>query len=223
MRYLIGILILVGLMMSSCNTAEQKKQENVNPEEQVVSASGNSVVDCILSRRSIRAYKPEQIKDEELQTILNCGINAPSARNSQPWEIRVIQNKEILDNLNKAVIADMIERNPDAKDRFEDENASVFFNAPTLIVIAYDTTQYWGMSDCGMFAQNVLLAAESMNIGTCAVGCCRQYLASKKAADFVKSLNLPENYEVYLTITVGYKDQDPEAKPRDEQKIQYIK
>ena len=223
MRYLIGFLILFGITMSSCNNSEKKEPANENATEQVIASSSNNVVDCILSRRSIRAYKPEQIKDEELQTILNCGINAPSARNSQPWEIRVIQNKETIDELNKSVIADMIEKRPEAKERFADENASVFFHAPTLIVIAYDTTQYWGMSDCGMFAQNVLLAAESMNIGTCAVGCCREYLASEKATDFVKSLNLPENYEVYLTITVGYKDQDPEAKPRDEQKIQYVK
>ncbi len=210
--------------MVSCNNAgnEPKEENAVATEQQVAEEQGNKVVDCLLSRRSIRKYKPEQITAEELKTILNCGINAPSARNSQPWEIRVIQNKETIENLNKAVIADMIEKRPEAKERFSDPNASVFFNAPTLIVIAYDTTQYWGMSDCGMMAQNILLAAESMNIGTCAVGCCRDYLESEKAADFVASMNLPENYKTYLTITVGYKDEAPDAKPRNEQKIQYM-
>ena len=208
--------------MVSCNSNKTEAVEENSKCEQQCSEQKNQVVECIMSRRSIRAYKPEQIKDEELQTILECGINAPSARNSQPWEVRVMQNKEAIENLNKEVIADMIEKRPEAKERFADENASVFFHAPTLLVVAYDTTQYWGQSDCGMLVQNVLLAAESMNIGSCAVGCCREYINSPKGADFVKSLNLPENYVVYLTVTLGYKDENPDAKPRDDKKVAYM-
>lgn len=208
--------------MVSCNNNKTEAIEENSKCEQQYSEQKNQVVDCIMSRRSIRAYKPEQIKDEELKTILECAINAPSARNSQPWEVRVMQNKEAIENLNKEVIADMIEKRPEAKERFADENASVFFHAPTLLVVAYDTTQYWGQSDCGMLVQNVLLAAESMNIGSCAVGCCREYINSPKAADFVKSLNLPENYVVYLTVTLGYKDENPDAKPRDDKKVAYM-
>ena len=208
--------------MVSCNSNKTEAVEESSKCEQQCSEQKNQVVECIMSRRSIRAYKPEQIKDEELQTILECGINAPSARNSQPWEVRVIRDKEAIDNLNKEVIADMIEKRPEAKERFADEDASVFFHAPTLLVVAYDTTQYWGQSDCGMLVQNILLAAESMNIGSCAVGCCRDYINSPKAADFVKSLNLPENYVVYLTVTLGYKDENPDAKPRDDKKVAYM-
>ncbi|MBQ1607044.1 MAG: nitroreductase [Bacteroidales bacterium] len=208
--------------MVSCNNNKTEAIEENSKCEQQCSEQKNQVVDCIMSRRSIRAYKPEQIKDEELKTILECAINAPSARNSQPWEVRVMQNKDAIENLNKEVIADMIEKRPEAKERFADENASVFFHAPTLLVVAYDTTQYWGQSDCGMLVQNVLLAAESMNIGSCAVGCCREYINSPKAADFVKSLNLPENYVVYLTVTLGYKDENPDAKPRDDKKVAYM-
>ena len=208
--------------MVSCNNNKTEAVEENSKCEQQCSEQKNQVVDCIMSRRSIRAYKPEQIKDEELKTILECAINAPSARNSQPWEVRVMQNKEAIDNLNTEVIADMIEKRPEAKERFADENASVFFHAPTLLVVAYDTTQYWGQSDCGMLVQNILLAAESMNIGSCAVGCCRDYINSPKAADFVKSLNLPENYVVYLTVTLGYKDENPDAKPRDDKKVAYM-
>ena len=208
--------------MVSCNSNKTEAVEENSKCEQQCSEQKNQVVECIMSRRSIRAYKPEQIKDEELQTILECGINAPSARNSQPWEVRVMQNKDAIENLNKEVIADMIEKRPEAKERFADENASVFFHAPTLLVVAYDTTQYWGQSDCGILVQNVLLAAESMNIGSCAVGCCREYINSPKGADFVKSLNLPENYVVYLTVTLGYKDENPDAKPRDDKKVAYM-
>jgi nitroreductase len=216
------LLILFVFTMVSCNSNNTEAVEENSKCEQQCSEQKNQVVECIMSRRSIRAYKPELIKDEELQTILECGINAPSARNSQPWEVRVIRDKEAIDNLNKEVIADMIEKRPEAKERFADEDASVFFHAPTLLVVAYDTTQYWGQSDCGMLVQNILLAAESMNIGSCAVGCCRDYINSPKAADFVNSLNLPENYVVYLTVTLGYKDENPDAKPRDDKKVAYM-
>ncbi len=216
------LIVLLVFTMVSCNNNKNEVVDDGSKCEQQCSEQKNQVVDCIMSRRSIRAYKSEQIKYEELQTILECGINAPSARNSQPWEIRVMRDREAINNLNKAIIADMIEKRPEAKERFADENASVFFHAPTLLVVAYDTTQYWGQSDCGMLVQNILLAAESMNIGSCAVGCCRDYINSPKGADFVKSLNLPENYVVYLTVTLGYKDETPDAKPRDDKKVAYM-
>ena len=131
------LLILFVFTMVSCNSNKTEAVEENSKCEQQCSEQKNQVVDCIMSRRSIRAYKPEQIKDEELKTILECAINAPSARNSQPWEVRVMQNKEAIENLNKEVIADMIEKRPEAKERFADENASVFFHAPTLLVVAF--------------------------------------------------------------------------------------
>ena len=88
------LLILFVFTMVSCNNNKTEAVEENSTQEQQCSEQKNQVVDCIMSRRSIRAYKPEQIKDEELQTILECGINAPSARNSQPWEVRVIRDKD---------------------------------------------------------------------------------------------------------------------------------
>lgn len=214
----ITLFIFAAVMMSACCC---NKEDKCTPENEVateINSTENSMIDCILSRRSIRAYKPEQVKEEELQAILNCGINAPSARNLQPWQVRVIQDKQVIDQLNRDVIDDMIAQNPDAKDRWG-EDANIFYNAPTVIFIAYDTTNYWGMSDCGMLMQNMLLAAESMDLGTCVIGCCREYLQSEKAVDFVKTLNLPENYQVYVSVALGYKDQRPEAKPRDAEKV----
>ena len=58
-----------------------------------------STLDVIKERRSIRKFKPEQIKEEELQAIIEAGLYAPSAINKQSWNFTVIQNKEILDEL----------------------------------------------------------------------------------------------------------------------------
>lgn len=186
--------------------------------------TSNAVVGAIMSRRSIRAYKPEQIKPEELNVILECAINAPSAMNRQPWALRVIQDKKILDKL----VADFVASaknggDPKMIERVSAPGFSPIFNAPTFILIAHDTNNKYGLSDCGMLAQNILLAAESMNIGTCTIGGFTNYLKSPEQSAFVESLNLPEGYELHIGVAMGYKDQLPEAKPRDKEKIQFVK
>ncbi|MDF2592581.1 MAG: nitroreductase family protein, partial [Clostridia bacterium] len=63
----------------------------------------NETLKNIKNRRSVRAYQAEQIKEEELQMILEAGIYAPNARNQQSWHFTVIQSKELLDRMSKAV------------------------------------------------------------------------------------------------------------------------
>ena len=63
----------------------------------------NEVLNNILTRRSIRKFKPEQIKDEELELILKAGIYAPSGMNKQTWKFTVLQNKGKIEALAKVV------------------------------------------------------------------------------------------------------------------------
>ena len=61
----------------------------------------NTVLEVIKSRRSIRRYLPEQIKDSELQAILEAGAYAPSAHNDQSWHFTVIRNRELIDHISR--------------------------------------------------------------------------------------------------------------------------
>lgn len=207
--FFVSLLFLVG-----CNTKDTTLSDKNSDTKQ------QFVVENILLRRSIRVYKEEQIKPEQLDTILNCGINAPSARNMQPWAIRVIQSKQILSKLNVDCIQFMKKENSDITNN---PNFNVLFHAPTLILIAGDTTNPYAQNDCGMLTQNMLLAAESMNIGSCVLGGIIQYLNSSNANDFRSKLQLPENYELFIGVVLGYKNENPEAKPRDKSKIKFIK
>jgi nitroreductase len=195
---LYSIVLLSFVVLSSCGQPvnKEKKEEDKKVEEK----KKPSAVDVIMSRRSIRSYKPEQIKDEELNTILECGINAPSAMNSQSWEIRVIQKTEILQKIKGS-----------------------FHNAPTLIIIASATDNFFSPVDCGLLGQNILLAAESLDIGTCVVGNFTNFLNSPEGAEVVQSLELSEGYKPLYSIAVGYKNERPDAKPRDKGKIKIIK
>lgn len=62
----------------------------------------NSILSVIRERRTTRKFTKEQIKDEELQEIINAGLYAPSAHNQQSWNFTVIQNKEIIKELSDA-------------------------------------------------------------------------------------------------------------------------
>ncbi len=62
--------------------------------------SMNQVLETIKNRRSVRKFKKEQLKDSEIEAILEAAIYAPTALNEQPWHFTVIQNKELLDEIN---------------------------------------------------------------------------------------------------------------------------
>lgn len=210
--------LLILALLTSCET----KQSETKPVE--AEGNKNAVVEAIMSRRSIRNYKPEQIKDSELKTIIECGINAPSGLNKQNWEVRVIQNPEFIAKMNKGFVdyAAGLKLEGSAS-KAQEEGFSVFHGAPTVILIASNNTTYSAV-DCGLLGQNILLAAESMNIGTCVVGGVKAYLDTPEAkATVIPELKLPEGYEPLYTIVMGYKNESPNAKPRDASKVQYIK
>lgn len=63
----------------------------------------NEIIKSIMNRRSTRKYKSEQITEDKLQVLLDCGIQAPSAVNAQPWHFTVVQSKDLIDHMsNKA-------------------------------------------------------------------------------------------------------------------------
>ena len=213
-------LLLIGLAILALTSCQQPQQKE-NQGEQSPGAE-NAVIENILNRRSIRAYKQKQISDEELNQLITCAINAPSARNLQPWEVRVIQKPELIDAINEG-FASRTKAGKASADSRQDRPAGVFHGAPTVIVVANDTSNFYGAFDCGLLTQNILLAAETMNIGTCVVGNPIHYLNSPEAEELVAQLNLPEGYKPVVTISVGYKDQSPEARPRNAAKVQIIK
>lgn len=177
-----------------------------------------------MSRRSIRSYKPEQITPEQLDTIVKCAINAPSALNKQSWEIRVIQSADLLSRINNSFVEKAKGKSlQGSAARAQEPGFSVFHGAPTLIIVGKDKSNPYSAVDCGLLAQNILLSAESMDIGTCTIGNMAGILNDPDSKDFLKEINMPDTHEVVFGIAVGYKNESPDAKPRDESKVQYIR
>ncbi|MDU1891759.1 MAG: nitroreductase [Dysgonomonas sp.] len=213
-KILLATVILLGMI--SCDTKETGKEP--------VMEQKNIVVENILSRRSIRAYKPEQVQQAQLDTIIQCGINAPSALNRQSWEVRVIQSADLLNRINTRFVEQAKGKSlQGSAARAQEPGFSVFHGAPTLIVVAKDKNNPYSAVDCGLFAQNVLLSAESMNIGTCVIGNTASILNNPDNKDLLGELNIPETHEVVFGIATGYKNESPDARPRDMGKVEYIR
>lgn len=177
----------------------------------------NEVVKTILQRRSIRKYLDKQVEHDKLETIAKCGINAPNGMNKQPWEVRIVESKEWIDG----VTAEFVKQNKEMAER--DKNfKNMFRNAPNVIVIA--TPKGEGQIDAGLMGENMILAAESMGLGTCCLGGPVQFIKNSEAAKpYLDKLEIPAGYEIAYMIAVGYPDEKPDAKPRDLNKVKYIK
>lgn len=208
-------LALLFVPFMSCGGGAQKSTDSVNEQSQT---NKNQTIETIMSRRSIRQYKPQAVGRDTMQTIVKCGINAPNGMNKQSWAIRVVDNPEYINGITevfKKKNQDRIANDPNFKNMFR--------NAPTVVFIANDPSYELSQIDCGLLGENMILAAQSMGIGSCCLGSpIRFMLTEPEAAEYVKRLELPKGYNLLYCIAFGHPDESPEAKPRDTSKIKFI-
>lgn len=184
----------------------------------------NETIKVIKNRRSIRKFKSEQIRDSELQEILGCALLAPNARNQQKWHFTVIQNKSVLSKMINILKENMLNSGIQfLAERAKDPNFNPFGNAPTIILITADKTARFVEIDCAAAAENILIAAESLGLGSHIMTSTELLFTSEKGKKLKQELEVPEGYEHIYTIALGYKDEAPLAKPRRKDAINYIK
>ena len=185
----------------------------------------NETLKIIRNRRSTRAFLPEQINGAHVTEIIDAGIYAPSANNQQPWHFTVIQRKDIIDRLSVAFKEIAKESDNEYVRRFSDnEKFHVFYNAPTVVLVSGDINNKSASVDCGVAAQNMLLAAESLEIGSCWVGLISILLNSEKGKEFVKELAIPEGFKQIHAVCLGYKKIEVTNAPkRKENNVNYVR
>ena len=165
----------------------------------------NPVLSNIMARRSVRKYLDKPVEHEKLEVIVKCGINAPSGMNRQPWIVRVVEDQKLIANVNQAA------------------GRSQFYGAPALICVCTPANG-GGELDAGLLGENMMLAAQSMGLGTCCLGGPVRFLLSNEKCKFVLDrLDIPADYKLNYILAIGYPDEQPEAKPRDASKVKYIK
>lgn len=159
----------------------------------------------IRHRRSVRSYKPEQVRDEELQAVLEAGMYAPHA-GEQSWHFTVVQDRELLKRLGQA--AKESAKVSGIEGLMELGNLEEFdclYGAPTLLIVSGDEDSPIPLdAECAAVMQNMLIAAESVGLSTCWIFFILMAFYSEKGVSFKEELKIPEGYKPYYAAVVGY-------------------
>lgn len=178
------------------------------------------VLHAISSRRSHRAYKEDQLTEEALSAILRAGLEAPSARNHQPWHFSVVQNKELIQEIHDEAAQVM---GKGGSPRFADPDFQIFYYAPTVVFIFGEKNFSWTEVDCGIAVENMALAAEGLGIGSVILGLPAPAFKGQKADELRERLQCPEGYDFVVALALGYATDQKEAHGIREEKISRIR
>jgi nitroreductase len=179
-------------------------------------------METIKNRRSVRQYLPEQIKEDELENILESAIYAPTGHNDQPWHFTVVQNTDLINEINQGAKEVMGKMDIEWIAKLAAmENFNIFHRAPTAVIVSGKKDATTPMVDCAAAVQNMLLAAESMDIGSCWIGFAKFYFLNPEN---LKKYNIPEDYEVHFGVALGYKaSENPQAPERNKNVVTYFR
>ncbi|MDF2942218.1 MAG: nitroreductase [Herbinix sp.] len=181
----------------------------------------NEILKVIKSRRSVRSYKQEQISQESLDAIIEAGIYAPTAHNDQPWHFTIIQNQDMLQQINVITKEEMANSDIEwIKKMGSNPNFHLTYHAPTLIIVSGRKDAIAWTADCAAAIQNMLLAAESLNIGSVWLGLLKFYFDKEEG---VQKLGIPEGYEPYYGVAFGFKEKEQAAPKRNLDVVNYIR
>lgn len=154
-------------------------------------------MDVIKGRRSVRSFRSESIPEEHLRTILEAAVWAPSGSNAQPWEFVVVRSKSTIDKVK--LFSPGLFGSPDAV---------------VVLCVNRERVKRSGKSgdsvalmDVAMAAQNMMLAAYSLGIGSCPI-------ASFNKVAVKELLDIPAHVDPVLMVSFGYPERWPEPPKR---------
>lgn len=170
----------------------------------------NNTVSDIMNRRSIRKYKPEQISREELDTVLQAGICAPTGMNRQSPLVIAVQNKEVRDRLsrmNAAVLG---------------TDSDPFYGAPTVVVVLADANSPHAVQDGSLVMGNLMNAANAIGLGSCWINRAKEMFATEEGKQLLAQWGVEGDVIGVANCILGYPDENPAIKPRKPDYIRYI-
>ena len=174
----------------------------------------NEVLRALRERRSCRSYTPEQIKDDELQAVLEAGTWAPTAMGLQdPW-IVAVQNPALLEKISRM--------NREVWGRDIDP----FYGAPTYVLVFASCPEKWkhGVQDASLVLGNMMLAAHAVGLGSCWINRELEMFATEEGRALMAQLGLPEGLIGVGALALGYPAAPPrDPKPRKENYFRVVK
>ncbi len=176
-------------------------------------------LEVLKNRRAIRKFKSEQIKDEELQAVLEAGTYAPTGMGMQTPLIVAVQNPEDVATLNRLSAENMV-NNPRP-------GTLPYYGAPTIILVLSTSlakNEFLGTLDAASVTTNMLNAAYAVGLGSCWIHRAKEIFESEEGKALLKKWGIEEPVRGVCSIALGYSDMEqPTPKPRREGYTKIIK
>ena len=170
----------------------------------------NETMQTLLSRRSIRKYRPEMPTREELEQIIEAGLYAATGRGMQSAIIVAVTNRELINRLSEMnrVIGGW-------KEGFDP-----FYGAPVVLLVLADKSSPNHVYDGSLTMGNLMQAAYDLCFGSCWINRAREEFASEEGKAILKELGIEGDWEGIGHCIVGYVDGDlPKAADRKENRV----
>jgi len=167
-----------------------------------------SVFEAILARRSVRSYAPKILDSATIETLLDAAVRAPTAMHEEPWAFVIVQNRQLLEQLSDRAkplfVEEVRHRNAQGAnhsfDHFTRPDFDIFYGAGTLIIICAKPAGPFVTADCWLAAENLMLAACAMGLGSCVIG---SAVAALNIHKVKTELGIPDEYSAIAPIVVG--------------------
>ena len=168
-------------------------------------------LDLINSRASTKAYGDKMPSSEDIEKVIEAGLNAASGRNMQAPIIVAVTNKEIRDKLSLANAQIM------------GASSDPFYNAPVVLVVLCTKKAHTYVYDGSLTLGNMMLAAHELGLGSCWIHRAKEVMALPEWQEWIRSLGLEGEYEGIGNLTLGYlKGEYPAKKERREGRVVYV-
>jgi len=166
----------------------------------------NEVIQNIHNRKSVRKFLDKQIPKEDIITLIEAGIEAPSGHNSQSVRYTVIRDQSLINHMSEIAKTHMKTSKIDWISKYgHNERYHVLHHAPTVIIVSVSEKAYSPVEDSSAAIENILLAATSMNIGSLWVELIKYYFKDPNAS---KVLSIKEGYTPLYAICLGYENKE---------------
>jgi nitroreductase len=180
------------------------------------------LMEAIFHRRAVRAYTDRVVERGAVEILIRAAIQAPSAMNQQPWAFGVVQDVDLLARYSDRAKAHLLEsldtNSPLANysDLLSNPDYNIFYDASTLVIICQKPGAPSAAEDCCLAAQNLMLAAHGLGLGTCPIGLARPW---SDLPEVKRELGIPADYAVVFPVIVGYPAQETPPVARKEPEI----
>jgi nitroreductase len=176
------------------------------------------IMDAIYHRRAVRDYTEQMVERPILDQLVDAAIQAPSALDEEAWFFAVIQGRRRLRDYSdrakmhfRATFAPGDDPQAMKHDVLADPQFNIFYNAATLVVIYAQPGRQFATVDCCLAAQNLMLAAHGLGLGTSPIGFAQAWLDLEEVK---MELDVATDHTAVLPLIVGYPAQTPPPVPR---------